>query len=267
MPVRKLRRIIGALIVLAALWLVVLGIASFALEGGTRAGVAARLSESLHAEATIAEGDLALIRGRIELRALAVRRDDVIGHLALAIADLTCELPPLGLAIVDRDCRALSLRGVRLELSTAALFQLDRPRRPPLHARGVVIDDARLELAASSLVPSLGRVVITIDHADAGDTVFKTPLSWLFALRTLRARAELPGGVTLELSYEHGELRVAGGIFGSTPVALPVALPVADLADDPRAELAKLIGFGKDLAQRLLATKAQDWLKSKLPMP
>jgi hypothetical protein len=263
----KPRRVAGVVVALAALWLVALLVASFALEGRTRRGVATRIAESLQADATIASGDLALIRGRIELTSLAVRRNDVVGHLAIAVADLTCALPPLGWALVDRDCRELALRGVRLEVSTAALFQLKRPRRPPLHAYAVAIDDAHLELAASALAPSLGRVAIDIAHAEAGDTVFKTPLSWLFALRSLRATVELPAGVTLHVSYDHGELRVAGGLFGSTPVALPIALPVADLADDPRAEMAKLIAFGTDLAQRLVTTKAGDWLKSKLPWP
>ncbi len=261
---RRLRRLVGLVLVLAALWLVGLVIASFALEGRTRRGVAARIAESLQADATIADGDLALIRGRIELTSLAVRRDDVIGHLAITVADLTCALPPLGWALVDRDCRQLAVRDARLDVSTAALFQLKRPSRPPLHAHAVVLDNAHLELAASALVPSLGQVAIDIAHAEAGDTVFKTPLSWLFALHDLRATIQLPAGVTLHVTYAQGELRVAGGIFGSTPIALPVALPVASIIDDPGAEMAKLFAFGRDLAQRLVTTRAQDWLKSKL---
>ena len=99
-----------------------------------------------------------------------------------------------------------------------------------------MIDDARLALSPSALLPGLGRVAITIEHAEAGATVFKTPLSWLFALGALRAAIELPAGITLELTYDHGELVVAGGLFGAAPIALPVALPVADLADDPRRD-------------------------------
>jgi hypothetical protein len=252
---------------LAAIWLAVLVVIGVALEGRTRRGVADRIAESLQADATIESGDLALVRGGIDLDNLAVHRDDLIGQLSLTVAGLSCALPPLGLALVDRDCRELVVRGTRLEVSTLAVFRLRHPRRPPLHARHVVIDDARLELAATALLPSLGRVTITIEHAEAGDTVFKTPVSWLFALRALRATIELPAGLTLHVSYEHGELRVAGGLFGSVPIALPVALPVADLADDPGAELAKLVALGKDLAERLVTRKAEDWLKSKLSSP
>jgi len=265
--VTRRRRIAVFAGAVAAAWLGVLLVIDLALEGRTRGHIADRIAESLQAEATIDRGDLALLRGAIDLDDLKVRRDDLIGHLALTVASLRCELRPFGLALVDRDCRELAVRGTRLEVSTAALFRLKRPKRTPLHARHIVIDDARLELSPSALLPGLGRVAITIEHAEAGETTFKTPLSWLFALRALRATIELPAGITLQLTYDHGELAVAGGIFGAAPVALPIALPVADLADDPRAEIAKLIEFGKDLAERLVTRKAEDWLKTKLPPP
>jgi hypothetical protein len=252
---------------LVAIWLGALLAIDVGLEGRTRRSVADRIAGSLESDATIDRGDLALLRGAVDFSDLAVRRDDLIGHLALTVASLHCELRPLGFALVDRDCRDLSVRGTRLEVSTAALFKLKRPKRPPLHVLHVVLDDARLEMSPSALLPNLGRVAIAIDHAEAGDTTFKTPLSWLFALRALHATIDLPAGITLQLTYDHGELRVAGGILGATPIALPVALPVADLADDPRAEIAKLIDFGKDVAERLVARKAEDWLKSKLSPP
>jgi hypothetical protein len=262
--VRALKRIVVAVVVLAALWLAGLLVAGVVLEPRMRSGIATRLAESLQAEATIADGDLALIGGQLALSHLVVRRDDVIGHLAITVDELHCTLPGLGLALFDRECRELAVRGIHLELSSAALFQLKHPTRPPLHAQRVVIDDAHVELAASALVPSLGKLAVHITHAEAGDTIFKTPLSWLLSLRVLHATVDLPGNLTLKIDYAGGQLQLAGGLFGATPIALPVTLPVADLADDPRAELAKLVTFGKDLAERLVAQKATDWLKSKL---
>jgi hypothetical protein len=259
------RRILRAALALAVLWLVGLVVTGFILEGRTRGSVAARIAESLQAEATIERGSLSLVRGGLDLEALAVRRDDLIGHLSITVPALHCELPPLGLALVDRDCRELAVTGTRLEVSTAALFRLRPPKRAPLHARRVVVDDARLEFSPSAFLPGLGSVAIAIAHAEAGDTTFKTPLSWVFALRELRATLELPAGLTLQLSYDHGELRASGSLFGATPVVLPIALPVADLADDAHAETARLVAFGKDLAERLVARKAADWLESKLP--
>ena len=98
----------------------------------------------------------------------------------------------------------------------------------------------------------------------AGPTTFKTPLSWLFTMRELDATLALPAGISLELRYADGVLRARGGIFGSTPVELPVTLPVAEAADDAQAEIATLVTFGKDLARQLVERRASDWVRSKL---
>jgi hypothetical protein len=262
--VPRAKRIVGYAVAAIAVVGAAEVVAGFALEGGTRRGVAERIAESLRAEAAIERGSLSLVRGALDLEALTVRRDDVVGHLAIGVAAIHCELPPLGLALVDRDCRSLEVAGTRMEVSAAALFRLKPPKRPPLRARRVVIDDARLEFAPSALVPDLGRIAIAVAHAEAGDTRFKTPVSWLFALRELRATIELPGGVALELDYDHGELRAGGAILGAAPVVLPIALPVADLADDAPAEVARLVAFGKELAGQLVLQRAADWLNSKL---
>ncbi|HZJ63322.1 MAG TPA: hypothetical protein VFD36_07330 [Kofleriaceae bacterium] len=246
------------------LWLAALLVLNVVLFGGTRRRIAERLGDSLQALATIDRGSLALIRGWIDLEDLMLRRDDLVGHLSITASRIHCELPPLGLGLFDRDCRDLVVRQTRLEVSTAALFRLRPPKRPPLRARRVVIEDARLEFSPSAFMPSLGRVAIDIERAEAGPTVFKTPLSWIFALRELRATVELPAGIALRLSYEDGTLRVAGSVVGATPVELPLALPVAAPADDASAEIARLVALGKDIAERVVARKAEDWVRSKL---
>jgi hypothetical protein len=261
---RIVSRLVVGVAAVAALVLAGLVVAGMALEARTRRSVAERIAESLQAEATIARGDLALVRGALDLEALAVHRDDAIGHLAIDVAGLHCELPPLGIALIDRECRALVVTGTRLEVSAAALFKLRHPRRPPLRARRVVIDDARFEFSPSAFLPDLGRIAISIDHAEAGETTFKTPLSWLFALRTLRATIELPAGIAFELRYDAGVLSAAGGPLGASPVAMPIALPAPDPADDARAELARLVALGKQIAEQLIVQRAQDWLDAKL---
>lgn len=259
------RRIAGYTTALVAVVLVALVVAGMALEDRTRRSVAGRIGESLQADAAIARGDLALVRGALELDELTVRRDDAIGHLAITVPALRCELPPLGLALVDRDCRDLVITGARFEASAAGLFKLRPPKRKPFHARRIVLDDARLAFSPSAFLPGLGQIAIDIAHAETGDTTFKTPLSWLFALRELRATISLPGGIVLQLTYDHGELRAASTLVGAAPIVVPVALPVADPADDAHAEIARLVAFGKDVAERLVARKAADWLESKLP--
>jgi hypothetical protein len=245
-------------------WAVLLLVLDFALAGTEARHVEERVGESLQATAQIGDTELALVRGRLVLERLAVRRDDVVGHLALDVGEVRCELAPIGVALVDHDCRELAIAGMRLEVSAAALFKMQHPARRPIRARSVVIDDAELVFAPSAIVPNIGRVAIRIEHAEAGATEFRTPLSWIFALQTLRARIELPAGITLHLAYRDGKLSAAGTLFGSAPVEVPFMLPIAAAAADAHGEMLLLAKAGEDVAERLVAKRAQDWLERKL---
>lgn len=249
----------GAIVV----WIALLALGG-ALYGG-RAGqrVADRIASSLAAEVTIGHTDLRLVRGGLVMSDLAVRKED-LGHLTIDIGSIACDLRPLGLAVLDRTCGDLVIDRVRLEVSTLAVFRFKKPKRRPLRADRVEIRDAKLALMPSAFVPGLGRVEIDVDRVVAGPTVFKTPLSWLFSMRELRATLALPADVTIELHYANGVLRAKGALFGSTPIALPIALPVADAADDAQAEMAKLVAFGRRVAEQIVARRATDWLRSKL---
>jgi hypothetical protein len=260
--VKRAAIIVGGVV---AFWFALLLVLDVALAGRQTRLARERLAESLKADVTIGDADLALVRGRLAIDHLAAHRDDTIGHLAIDVPAIRCELPPLGLALFDGECRELAIRGARLQASAAALFRLAPPKHAPARARRVVIDDARLEFSPSALVPSLGRVAIAIDHADAGTTVFRTPLSFLFALDELRARIELPGDASLRVGYRDGVLEVAGALFGATPVRVPLELPRAAAASDGATEIDLLVALGKDVAERLVAKRAADWLRSKLP--
>lgn len=260
----KLLRI--AAVVLAA-YLAALIVLGFALAGRTTDRVAGRFAESLQATVTIGDSSLSLVRGGFTFEGLRVRRHDAIGELALDVGAVDCDLLPLGLAFVDRSCGDLAVRDVRLEISTLALFRVPRPKRRPFTAERILIERADLAFAPSTFFPGLGQIRIHIEHAEAGPTTFKTPLSWLFAVEALRATIHLPAGITLRLAYAGGRLAAAGSLFGSTPVEVPVRLPARDEADDARAELAKLVAFAKDVAERLVAQKAEDWLRQRLPVP
>ena len=245
-------------------WIVVLAVLGATLAGREQRQVEDRVGESLQATATVGTTDLGLVGGHLVLDRLAVKRDDVVGHLALDVDLVRCDLAPLGWALVDHDCRQLAVRGMRLEVSTAALFQLRHPARQPIRASHVVIDDAELAFAPSAFLPSLGRVAIRIEHAEAGPTVFRTPLSWIFALETLRARIDLPANITLRLGYAAGKLSAAGTLFGSAPVEVPFELPLAAAARDAHDEVQLLVKAGEDVAERLVEKRAEDWLRSKL---
>ena len=259
----KLARIVATLV---GTWLAFLFVLGFVLSRRTADRVASRFASSLHATATIGDSSLGLVLGNFSFEKLVIRRDDVIGTLAIDVGEVHSDLAPLGIAFVDRSCGDLEIRDVELELSTVALFKLQRPKRTPFTAERVVIDNANLVFSPSAFLPGLGEIRIAIEHAEAGPTTFKTPLSWLYALEQLRARFELPAGITLRLTFDRGKLTAVGSVFGSTPVELPLALPKLDDADDAQAEIKKLVAFGKDLAEKLVAQKAEDLLK-KLPIP
>ncbi|HEY5927008.1 MAG TPA: hypothetical protein VIV11_35215 [Kofleriaceae bacterium] len=245
-------------------WIVVLFFLGFALGSRQERKTTERIGESLQALVTIETSDLALIRGRWSFEKLAVRHDSLLGKLALDVGGVRCELGPLGWALVDRNCSELVVTGVRMEVSSTALFKVKRPKKKPIRADRVVIDDAVLVFLPSAITPSMGRIEIAIEHAESGETLLRTPLSWLLTLDVLRAKLALPAGVMLHLGYHRGVLTVAGSLFGSAPVELPVQLPLASVAKDGAEEIQQLIQVGKDIAERLVAKRAQDWLESKL---
>jgi len=247
----------------AIAWLIALLVIGWVYGERYADGVADRLSESLHGSSVVGGHDLAMVRGRLTLDHLQVDRDDTVGKLRLDVGSVRCELLPLGGALFDRTCRVLAIEDLQLDLSTFAVFQLRKPKRPPIHASSVVIDHAVMVLSPTAVAPSLGRMRLVIDHAEAGDTVFKTPLSWLFSLDVLRATLELPIGA-IRIEYGQGMLSASGSFLGSHPVALPYPLPVADLADDPPAEMKRLVAVGRELAEKLVAQKTRQWLRSKL---
>lgn len=260
-----IRRVVQIVAGVLAAWIVLLIVLGFTHGGRTGRRVAERVGASLQGAAKLDGSDLSLVRGGLSLERLSVRRDDAIGKLSLEIAEVSCDLPPLGLALVDRECGELLVDGVRLEVSALALLRLQKAKRPPPRADRVVIRDAVLGFAPSAFLPDLGRVQVRIDRAVAGPTRFRTPLSWIFALQELSASLDLPAGLAVHLVYRDGVLSASGSVFGAGPVEIPVALPVRAAGEDARAELARLVELGKDVAERLVARRAKEWLRSKLP--
>src|SRR5262245_8075950 len=113
--VRRLVLIVGGAL---ARWIAVLIVLGYAYDERSSRGVAELFAASVQGSAASAGSDLALVRGRVELEQLSVRRDDDVGTLSLDVADVRCDLPPLGLALVDRECRELRIGGMRMEVSS-----------------------------------------------------------------------------------------------------------------------------------------------------
>lgn len=234
---------------LAAAWLVALVVIGVVAGDGKGEAIAGRLGESLHADATLDDSDLALIRGRLVVGGLRVRRDGPTGTLALDVGALRCELPPLGLALVDSACRELALDGLVLDVSTFDVLRVPRPRRAPIDAGAVAIDGAVLRVPVG---PGRGEIQLT---ARAGATTLKTPVSWVLALEQLRATLVLPLG-RYELFYAPGLLVVSGGGLGAGLV-LPVAPPAPIEGEDGRTELARLAAWGRGVAMQVMRAQVR----------
>ena len=239
-----------------AIWLVALLVIGAVVGRDQPARIAARLGESLQGSASVGDVDLALVRGRLSIDRLSVRRDDAVGTLALDVPEVRCELAPLGGALVDRGCSELAVRGVRLAISSLAVLHPRHAQRAPIRADHVSIADSSVALA----LPGIGPVELRIAYAQAGPTVLRTPLSWIFALDALDATVELPANLSLHLTFAHGMLGADGALFGATPVVVPVELPHP--AADAHAETRALVLLGEDVAERLVAKRAADWLGS-----
>jgi hypothetical protein len=253
-------RILGAIAaMLIVVWLVLLAVLG-ALQGQRIAGqITERVGESLVGSARIDDADLSLLRGDLRLDRLTVHRDDLTGHLAVECRELHAELAPLGWALVDPDVRTLALRGVRLAVSSAAMFHLRRPKREPIRAAHVVIDDAELRFDPGAFAAGIGAITIRVEHASSGETVLRTPLSWLLDLDELRAELDLPAGLHVRLVYARGSLTASGSVFG-TAVTIPLTLPGQQATSDNQHEVAQLVALGKDVAERLVARRADDYV-------
>ncbi len=252
------RRIGLVVLGLVAAWLVALVAIDVIVGREQPERIRVRVGDSLQGSASVGDVDLALVRGRLSIDRLSVRRDDDVGHLALDVPEVRCELLPLGAALADRDCEQLAVRGVRLEISSLAVFHPPHPKHAPIRADDVEILDSTLTFAPSTFLPALGKIAIEIKRATAGPTVLRTPLSWIFALETLDATIELPAGIALHLTFGAGMFGAAGSLFGDTPVVVPVELPHP--TGDARDEMRGLVQLGEDIAERLVAKRATDWL-------
>lgn len=228
-----------------ALWFVLVIVLGFVVGDERGRNIATRLGEAVRGEGTVEETNLALVRGWLAVDRLAVRRDDEVGKLSLDIGELRCELPPLGFAIFDRECRELALSGLALEVSTFEVLRVQRPKRPPIRTRSVLIEDAKVVVPSEN-----GRVEVRLAFATADATTFKTPLSFIFQLRELRATVVSPLG-TVEVAYMHG-LLVAWGGFLTKPIVIALPLPEQNLDDDPKAELARIVGWGRALVKSVV---------------
>jgi len=252
---RTLRRISVGVAGAALAWVALLGVIGWLGDGCARARTEGHLAESMRAKVTLGSMDLGLVTGSAELRDLRIERQDQ-GVFRIAIQRLDADLPPLGLALVSREIGEVVVRGVDVQVSALGVLDLRGGKREPVTFERLDVRDARLHLQAVSLIPGLAGVDLTVERAIAGRTTLRTPLSWLFALEELRARIDLPAGISATLHYRDGTLTIAGSFLGSEPIELPFVIPVLE----PARELEQLAQMGRALAGELVAELGTRWL-------
>ncbi len=238
-------------------YLLLLLVLGWVLSGCVEDRVRERLERSLDAEVDIDDLSVGLIRGRFELRGLHIHRERG-GALDIRVDSVDADVAGLGWVLLDRDVDRVVVRGVTMELSAAGALTSRDPTREPMHIGELIIEDARLSLSPTALLPALGRVDIAIDHARTGPFTQRNGASWVFALRELVARVDLPGGVGGSFGYRDGRLSIGGGLLGAAPLELEFALPEPD---PEQLEPGQLAALARSLARALLQGAAVDWLE------
>jgi hypothetical protein len=255
---RRLQKAAIGLAGVFATWVVLLVFIGWFGDGCARERTERRLAGSMKAKVSIGSMDLGLLTGSAELHDVRIEREDK-GVFRMAIRRVDAELPPLGLALVSKRLGEVVVRGIDVQVTAMGVLDLRGATREPVTFERLDLRDAKVKLDAVSLLPGVAGLELQIERAIAGPTTLRTPLSWIFALRELRATVDLPAGATATLHYKDGVLEIAGSLFGSEPIELPFTIPVLE----PARELEQLAAMGRALAAELAAELGARFLQDK----
>jgi hypothetical protein len=259
---RRLRRVGLGLGLAAIAWLLLLTLAGTCGEGALQRRAERSLAEALQGTASIGDLDVALVRGHARASDVHVRREHQ-GVLELRIAEVDADFAPLGAAALSQRLHRLAVRDVTVFATTRAVLGGDGRVAHPLIADEVVVERARLQLAAGALLPA--AIDIDVAHARTSATRFTTTLSWLFALRELDATIDAPGG-KITATLRGPTLTLVGGLAGTAPIDVDVGplLRTDGLPSEPaarrEAELDRLIDVATTVGREVALARAQQWL-------
>lgn len=244
---RRARRVGGALVGAAAAWVLALAVFGWVGDGCVRDRARDRIAASMRASVAIGDLDVGPVTGVVHLRDVVIEKRE-LGYFRLAIASIDADVLPLGLALLDDGVGEVVVRGVDVDVSALGAFDLRGGGDEPIRFDRLELRDVHVTLEATSLVPGLARVDLTIERAVAGATTMRTPLSWLFALEVLTARLDLPAGLAVRVTFAADRLILSGGPF-DTSVEIPFAIPELD----PAREVEQLEAIARALAGVLAA--------------
>lgn len=261
-----MRRLLSWLLVLGALWVVILLVVGELGSRWLERRARTQLGQTYGAEVRLGGIDLGLVRGRFRLAQLEVTRTK-LGSLRLEVDEAVIDSAPLGLAVLRRDhLDSLALRGVELELSSWAVLAPPPGRELELRIDRYSLRDVEVRLAPTLLLPGAGAVILHIEQASGGVVDLRSAASWILALRSLEAAADLPGGARVSVRFRAaadggGTLTLGSPLLGgelAIPVTLPARASIRRAADETEA-LAKLVA---QVAKEITKRKAKQVLDS-----
>ncbi len=241
-------------------YLLILIVAGFLLGNCVKARVRARLAESLQADVTIADASVNLLLGKVELRGIKIVGQRG-GTVDITVDRVDAGIAPLGWALVDGNPRTVAVRGVDMTLSGRGALTMRKPEARSLDIDRFELEDVRIAIMPTTLLPRLGRIDLTIDRAVTDGVALRTGVSWVFALRELVATAALPGDIAVSVGYRDQRLSLGGESLGSRPISFDFILP--EVADD-KFEVAQLASLAKQLAKQLVKQAAGDWFDRQI---
>lgn len=265
MTKRTAIRVLEVLGLVLLVYVVALVIIGYAIEGKVEKGVADRLGKSLDAKVSIDDVSVSLLRGKVEIRGVAIEREGT-GFVKIEIAAIDADLRGFGMAMFDGTPNLVSLRDVDIQLSPLA-FRKRKPAKP-MKMGGLEVKNVTIRLVPTPLMPSLGKAKAVIEYARTGPMEMRSGLSWLFHMRTLRAHADLPRDVVLDIDYSDEHLTLKGPIFNNEPLRMHFPLP----QPDPDAlETAQAVALGKSLGKVLVKSGGEALVRryssKKKPQP
>jgi hypothetical protein len=252
---RTALRILQVLGLVVLLYVVVLFIIGWAIEGKVERGLTDRMGKSLDAKVTVKSTSVSLLRGKVEFRGVSIEREGT-GYVKIVIDKIDADIPSLGMAMFDGTPDLVTLEDVDIQLSPLA-FRKRKPAKP-MRMGGLEVKNVRIRLIPTPLMPSLGKSQAVIDYARTGPMEMRSGLSFLFHLRRLQAHADLPHDVHLGVRYEDEYLSLKGPIFDEKPLKVHFPLP----KPDPDAlETAQAVALGKSLGKVLIASGGAELIR------
>jgi hypothetical protein len=260
---RRLRKLLIALIGAVSLYFVTLFALGFALRGTVESRLKEQIGEALKAEVVdVGDLELDLLRGQVELRDLQIRRSGP-GTVRIDVEAIDVDIARYGAVLWNRDANRVLVRGADIDLSAVGAVTLRRGEVRPVEIGELVVEDCTIAVSPTLLLPRLGRAELQVHSARARGAQVTDSISWLFGIEALDADLRAPGDVSVGVTYGDEMLAVRGSFLGSDPIEVPFSFPEISMETLEFKKLAVLTrslirALAPELAKRKVSNVAGD---------